>query len=427
LTDPRHPDGQKSKIAPVQIYWTTVTYKTVAIYVVLIFAIVMLALYVALPDWTTAMVRRVSGAMAGAGDTAPPPTLTQARFVNLDGKVQVKKVNSVIWNTADYRITLDKGDLIQTGTDGVARLTFADGTTYTVKPETLITVEENSVGPDRPTRVGVSIASGALDLSTAGWETPGSKAEVRFPQDQSVASLRENSRATVRSDPESKQREITVTNGSAALQRGDEHVELVRNERATFQPGGAVAKSQVLAPPDLMQPGNLQPIIVPEPKLTPVKFEWQPVPDAVHYTLRVSATSMFVHMLAEKKVTGTTTEVSGLGAGDYFWMVTATDAQNRTSEASDIFKFTLAAQGRGEEMLLEVEGTQLHGSVVEITGRTEPGATLLVNGQSVASVDKDGHFQYFTPPMTRGSQTIVIIGQNRRGGTAIKKVPIVVP
>ena len=426
LTDQKQSE-QKQKIAPVQIYWTTVTYKTVAIYVVLIFGIVMLSLYLILPDWTAAMVRKATGAMSGGGDSAPPPAFTQARFVNLDGKVQVKKVNSVTWNTADYRMTLDKGDLIQTGTDGVARLTFADGTTYTVKPETLITVEENTVGPDRPTRVGVSIASGALDLSTAGWETPGSKAEIRFPQDQSVASLHGNSRASVRSDPDSKQNEITVTSGGAALQRGDEHVELGPHERATFQPGSAVAKSQVLAPPDLTEPTNLQPIIVPEPKLTPVKFEWKPVPGAVHYTLRVSATSMFAHVLAEKKVSGTSSEVTGLGPGDYFWMVTATDTQNRTSEQSEIFKFTLAAQGRGEEMLLEIEGTQLHGTVVEVTGRSEPGATVLVNGQNVAQIDKDGHFQYFTPPMTRGSQTIVIIGQNRRGGTASKKITIVVP
>jgi hypothetical protein len=427
LTDQKQFEDKKSKIAPVQIYWTTVTYKTVAVYIVLIFAIVMLSLYLILPDWTTAMVRKATDAMGGSGDTAPPAAFTQARFVNLDGKVQVKKVNSVQWNTADYRMTLDKGDLIQTGTDGVARLTFADGTTYTVKQETLITVEENTVGPDRPTRVGVSIASGALDLSTAGWDTPGSKAEVRFPQDQSVASLHGNSRATVRSDPDSKQNEITVSTGAADLNRGQEHVELGPHERASFQPGGVVAKSQVLSPPSLTQPTNLQPIIVPEPKQTAVKFGWEAVAEAVHYTLKISATSTFAHVLTEKKVTGTSVDITGLGPGDYFWMVTATDAQNRTSEASDIFKFTLAAQGKGEEMLLEVEGTQLHGSVVEVTGRTEPGATLLVNGQSVSQVDKDGRFQYFTPPMTRGSQTIVIIGQNRRGGTAIKKVPIVVP
>ena len=427
MIDQKQPEEQKHKIAPVQIYWTTVTYKTVAVYAVVIFSMVMLALYVILPDWTSAMVRKATSAMSGSGDAAPVSMMTQARFVNLDGKVQVKKVNSVQWNTADLRMTLDKGDLIQTGADGVARLTFADGTTYTVKNETLITVEENSVGPDRPTRVGVSITSGALDLSTSGWETPGSQAEVRFPQDKSVASLRENTRASVRNDPGSNQGEITVSTGSASLQRGDERVELGRYERATFTPGTPASKSQVLAPPELRQPSNLQPIIVPEPKQTPVKFEWLPVPGAVHYTLYISTTSMFSHVLSEKRVTSTTTELTGLSAGDYFWKVTATDAQSRTSEPSDTSRFTLAAQGRGEEMLLEVEGTQLHGSVVEVTGRTEPGATLLVNGQNVGQIDKDGHFQYFTTPFARGSQTIVIIGQNRRGGTAIKKVPIVVP
>jgi hypothetical protein len=78
-------------------------------------------------------------------------------------------------------------------------------------------------------------------------------------------------------------------------------------------------------------------------------------------------------------------------------------------------------------MLLEVDGTQLHGNVVEVIGRTEPGAALIVNGQPVANILTDGRFRYFTDPLARGSQTIVITGQNRRGGTAIKRVPIVIP
>ena len=67
--------------------------------------------------------------------TATPKSIainqTQAKFVNLDGKVQVKKVNSVQWVEADFHTALDKGDLVQTGSDGVARITFADGTFYT--------------------------------------------------------------------------------------------------------------------------------------------------------------------------------------------------------------------------------------------------------------------------------------------------------
>jgi len=426
VTEQKQSEPQK-KIPKVEIYWTTVTYKSVAIMLASGLAIVLATLYIFIPDRMNSLAAKATKAMSGSADGSASPLLTQARFVNLDGKVQVKKVNTTQWASADYRMSLDKGDLIQTGADGVARVTFADGTTYTVKNDTLIMVEENTVGPDRPTRVGVAITSGALDLSTAGWEQSGSHAEVRFPADQSVASIQQNSRASVRSDPQSKQDEITVSAGAAELQRGEERVELGRYERATFKPGGPVTKSQVLSPPDLVSPGNLQPIIVADPARTPIRFEWKPVAEAVHYTLRVSATSMFTRIVAEKQAKGPSAEVTGLEPGDYFWGVVATDAQNRASEPSDIFKFTLAEQGKTQGMLLEVESTQLHGAVVEIRGQTEPGAALMVNGQSVAQIDKDGHFVYFTPPMARGSQTIVLVGQNRRGGTKTLPISIVVP
>jgi len=52
---------------------------------------------------------------------------------------------------------------------------------------------------------------------------------------------------------------------------------------------------------------------------------------------------------------------------------------------------------------------------------------LIINGEEVADIQSDGHFRYFTPPMARGSHTIVITGQDRRGGTAIKRVDVVIP
>jgi hypothetical protein len=171
----------------------------------------------------------------------------------------------------------------------------------------------------------------------------------------------------------------------------------------------------------------LQPLIVPEPKRAPIHFEWKPVPEAISYELRVSTTSMFSRIVEDRKLSATSIEITGLDQGDYFWDVLATDDQKRVSAPSDTFKFTLATQGKGQEMLLEVGSTELHGNVVEITGRTEPGAALIINGEQVADVQGDGTFKYFTAPLTRGSQTIVLTGQNRRGGTAIKRVEIMVP
>ena len=425
MSGERQPAATKPKISRIEVYWTAVTYRSVVVYLVLFFAVLMATLYFAYPDWYGALYRRLSNALGGRTGAVTAITQTQARFVNLDGKVQIKKVNSVQWVAADYRTTLDKGDLIETGPDGAARLTFADGTTYTVKADTLVTVEENLVSRDRATRVGMHISSGAVDLATPAWESAGSKAEVSF--ENAVASLRQNSRAVVRSDPGKNEHEITVAVGAAELQRGEDRVEIGRWERVTFPNGGPVTKSSVLAPPDLAQPVNLQALIVTEPKRAAVRFEWKPVAGAVAYQLRISTTTMFSKLLADKRATSTSTEVTGLDAGDYFWNVTAIDAHKHASEASETYKFTLVAEGKSQEMLLEVDGTQLHGNVVEVIGRTEPGAALIINGQPVADIQNDGRFRHFTQSLPRGSHTIVITGQNRRGGTVIKRVPIVIP
>lgn len=415
----------KQKVSRVEVYWHTVRYRTVALYVVAIVAIVLASVYIVFPAASAKILQRLSAAFPAHEPGVATISARQARFVNLDGKVQVKKANSVQWTNADYQLTLDKDDLIQTGPEGVARIAFSDGTTYTVKGDTLVTVEQNHVEPDRATTVGMHISSGQVDLATGTWEVPGSKAEVSF--ENAVASLRANSRAAVRSDPATKEQEITVASGSAELNRGSEHLNIGQWERAAFPTGGPITKSQVLAPPELVEPINLSPIIVADPKRDPIHFSWKPVLTAKMYEFQASTTSMFNHVVMEKKISTNSVDITGLAPGDYFWRVRAVDEKNATSDESNSFKFTLVTQGKELEMLLEVDDTELHGNNVEVIGRTEPGAALIINGEQVADIKPDGRFRYFTQPMTRGSHTIVITGQNRRGGTAIKHLDVVIP
>ncbi len=417
--------SDKPKISRVEVYWHTVKYRTMLLYAVLIGTIVLTCAYMIFPEVSAGLIHRLSDTLTPRGGGVATPSARQARFINLDGKVQVKKVNSVQWTTADYQVTLDKGDLIQTGPEGVARIGFADGTTYTVKGDTLVTVEENIVAQDNATQVGVHITSGQVDLATGTWQVPGSKAEVSF--ENAVASLRENSRAAVSSNPQTNEQQITVSNGSAELNRGNEHLDIGQWERATFPTGGAITRSQVLAPPEISEPINLQAIIVADPKKDPVHFSWKPVATAKMYDFQAGTTSMFNHIVAERKTSSTSVDVTGLDPGDYFWRVRAIDDKNNVSDPSDSFKFMLATQGKEQEMLLNVDDTELQGNVVEIIGRTEPGAALIINGEQVADIKPDGQFRHFTQPMARGSHEVVITGQNRRGGTAIKRVQVVIP
>jgi len=428
---PIEPPGPQGPAAPpkihrVEVQWHAVTYKTVIIYGLLLAAIALAGMFIVFPSTYLAVTRRISTAIASNDSGDAPASQTQAKFVNLDGRVQVKKVNSVQWVDADYRMALDKGDLVQTGTDGYARVTFADGTFYTVKPGTLITVEENSMSSNRPTSVAVRINTGSVDLRTPNWTSPGSKAAVSV--EDAKAELRPNSRAAVKTDKDTKESEIVVSNGSAQVQRGQEQVELTQYQKANIPTAGSISKSDVLAPPELLEPINLTPIIAENPKRTAVHFEWKPVQDAVAYSLRISTTSMFTKIVKEvPRVSGTSVEISGLDAGDYFWNVTALSARKLSSDVSEPNKFTLVAQGKTQDMLLEIQSTQLVGRAVEITGRTEPGAALIINGQTVPNIARDGTFRHFTEPLLPGEHTIVVIGQNRRGGTNQAQVSIVVP
>jgi len=423
--DPKY-SHPSQRVPRVEVYWTAVTYKTVLLYSALGLAVVFGGIYIAKPDLYSMVVNKIDKAVGNPEADPVNSDQKRAKFVNLEGRVRVKKINSVQWVDATLSMSLDKGDEVQTGPDSDARLTFADGTNYTIKPDTFITVEENSTENNRPTSVGIGVQIGSVDLATPSLRSPDSKASVR--SEDATTQLHSNSRAAVKFDPEKKESEVVVSSGRAQVQRGRERIDLAQFEKATIPSTGAILKSVVLAPPDLIEPLNLAPIIAENPRRATVHFEWKPVQEAASYTLRVSTTAMFTKTVVDKKnITGTGVDISGLDTGDYFWNVVATDAKKQSSEVGEIRKFTLVAQGKTQEMVLEVDGTQLHGRVAEIIGRTEPGAALIVNGQPVPNIAPDGTFRHFTEALEPGQHTISVIGSNRRGGTAIKQVPIFVP
>jgi len=208
---PHHQHGPE-RVKRVEVYWHAVSYKSLIVYSLVLVAMIFGYVYFVTPGFYAAVLKKVSSAVGGTDADVMPLAMNQAKFVNLDGRVQIKKVNSVQWVEADYRTTLDKGDLIQTAADGAARITFADATSYTIKADTLVTVEENNVTRDQAT-TAVRINTGAVDLSTPNWSSPNSHAAVSM--EDTVAQIRPNSRASVKSDPQSKESEITVASGSA--------------------------------------------------------------------------------------------------------------------------------------------------------------------------------------------------------------------
>ena len=67
--------------------------------------------------------------------------------------------------------------MVQTGSEGMAKIVFSDGTNYTVKQDSLIVIEENSANDEQQTNVSVAVSTGTVDLTTATY-VQGSKSQV---------------------------------------------------------------------------------------------------------------------------------------------------------------------------------------------------------------------------------------------------------
>src|ERR1051325_2681959 len=90
-----------------------------------------------------------------------------ARFVSLAGGVKVVRANTreTLQARADTR--LFPGDIVQTQEDGRARITLADGSNLFVKPNSVVTIAENTAAEGgKQTKVRVKVDSGQINVRT---------------------------------------------------------------------------------------------------------------------------------------------------------------------------------------------------------------------------------------------------------------------
>ncbi len=138
----------------VYVAWKTVTYRSVVFMLLGILLVFVALLHLAFPRATESTVKAAGKLssdllekVAGLAPSLSTPSATvgkQAHFTALDGTVRVRKGNGNSWITADYSVPLEKGDVVQTAGEGMAKIVFNDGTNYTIKQDSLIVIQENS-------------------------------------------------------------------------------------------------------------------------------------------------------------------------------------------------------------------------------------------------------------------------------------------
>ena len=369
------------------------------------------------------LLERVAGMAPTTGSGLS--TSQQAHFTALDGTVRVKKGNGNSWVKADYSIPLEKGDVVQTGSEGMAKVVFNDGTSYTVKQDSLIVIEENSANDQQQTNVAVAVSTGTVDLSTATY-SQGSKSQVIVAG--ATASLSPQSTAQVHNDPKLDQHEILMKKGAGEVTRNGQTVQLTNWEKVTFKAAEPrMEKAKGTGPPTPISPANMAPIFTAGENTKDVEFSWTPMANAVPYRLRISRNPYFSSTLVDKKVNTADVTVTSLGEGAYYWVVQSYEASGKESVESEKNRFTIIAKGKQTDAIdLELDPFVQHGHVIEVAGKTQVGARVMVNGREVPMVTTDGTFHYFTPPLATGEAVITVTAQTAQGGVNTQQKKIII-
>jgi hypothetical protein len=119
--------------------------------------------------------------------------------------------------------------------------------------------------------------------------------------------------------------------------------------------------------------------------------------------------------------------VTGLPLGAYYWSIQSYDASGKESVESEKNRFTIIAKSKEKvEMSLDLDPFVQHGHVIEVQGKTEAGARVMVNGMEVPIVADDGTFHYFTPPLPNGESLITVTSQNSQGGINTRQKKVVI-
>ena len=411
--------AQKRK-SGFQISYVTITYRSVLLWILVAVLLVCLGGYFAFPD---AANRLIGSGQAGFGKVLAKMGLAggnngleagpqQAHFTNIDGVVRVKKASTNTWIQADYSVALERNDVIQTSPEGIAKVVFTDGTNYTVKPDSLIVIQENSLNASQQTEVTVQVTTGRVDLATSNI-SPGSKSQVTVAG--TTASFAPDTSAQVGNDPRSGVSDILAKKGSVQVNRGGESVKLTDGEKATIPAEGEIVKSKVILPPILINPATPQISLAPGEK--GVTFSWSQVENVRGYHVSLAHNQFFsVNSVVFDKTVTSDQIVLAVPEGVYFWKVSSIGEDGKESADSPTNRFILAPKGTGSlSIALEVGDFVQHGHRIEVRGKTEPGARVMVNGEE-AIMGADGTFRHMTNTLPAGENMITVTAQNTKGG-----------
>jgi len=378
----QHLDDDRKQYKKFYIEWWNIRKST--IYSV-VFLVVLLVGGFAFWSWAS---RREW--FVGAQETDVPTDT--AKIVSFEGDVRVTRATTRETILVTRETYVSPGDTIQTQADGRATIKMIDGSVYTVRPNSTVVVRDNSslLGGKN---IRVSLDDGQLNVRT---DKQSENSENVVEVADSESKLNPDTDASFNADAQTNDGEIRITRGSVETTLGGQTTTLKENEFASVTNGQLANREKLLDPPKQNSPANLAQLSDATGAGASVPLSWQSN-GAADYYLQVSRSPYFsadTILVDRAKLTTTEFRVGGLSPGTYYWRIKSTAKSGQVTDWNEPWKFQIVRNEGGRSIdVAEWRCDNIGGNVYLISGRTQPGLAVRVQGREPSYVASDGSFR----------------------------------
>jgi hypothetical protein len=330
----------------------------------------------------------------------PKPGQQIARLTAVEGKVKLKPNAKEAWADARLSDQLHVGDVVQTETRAGAQISFNSGSVVSVRSDSVVYI------------------GGSAEASTAAWRVQSGR--VNFSTgDESTEIVTPTVRTTATQNASGNIDVTEAGDTGVKIFRGQAEVETSQGQKVTLSENQAVqvdaagkagSRVELPPPPTLIAPPSKARLPVTAPPEPSAKLSWTPVKNGTAYRVAMDynvtqANLLLSAALDEPGITGTSHEIKGLNIGRYFWRVSAINKDGLEGGFSRVSFFAVVepevplpaatpTPGPRAPILVLQALDQVAPGIVHVGGRTNPGATLTVDGNAL-KVLADGSFSEY--------------------------------
>jgi hypothetical protein len=315
----------------------------------------------------------------------------RATLSDLEGGVETKKEEEVVWHSAEMNMNLYNGHKVRTFASARSDVTFINGDLMRIGENSLAVIKEMKLDTRRRSvKSSVVLLQGDI---AAQLQRIKSGDSFEMATETGVELDVDSKDFFVDVEEESKVTRVAVYDdaGKIEVSSAGESVSVGANQGTKILPNRPPEElRELLVPPRLLSPEDRARFTHNQ-----IKLVWNPVKGAAFYKLEVASDHEFKYLVTSENDLKQTEFSIFLEEGKYYWRVKCIDSDYFPGAYSPFFSFEISIDREPPPLLIKTprQNEVLLSDTVKVTGTTEPKVNLLINGTKI-NVNSNGEFAY---------------------------------